>query len=208
MPHGAEKLCLAVLLLASAVPECLAATQPVNWSGAFSPCNNHSEFLKHDFMNLGVHISSSNRTLAREFQKAMDFWANILDMTWHNDNSATCAVQLVDGTPEILADATVARSQFTGWANFQGWIAFDPRAPLTRTEMYVTAVHEIGHMLGLQHNPNANSIMYYIDLEGTEVLDANDLAALAEHHKLRLDSRQAPIVVNRPHTELLKILAR
>jgi hypothetical protein len=50
--------------------------------------------------------------------------------------------------------------------------------------------------------------MYYIDLEGTEVLDATDLSALAEHHKLRLDVSQAPIVVNRPHTELLRILAR
>jgi hypothetical protein len=159
-------------------------------------------------MNLGVRISSSNHTLAREFRRAMDFWANILDMTWHNDDSASCAVQLVNGTPDILVNATVARSQFADWANFQGWIAFDPRAPLTRTEMYVTAVHEIGHMLGLQHNPNANSIMYYIDLEGTEVLDSTDLAVLADHHKLRLDARQAPIVVNRPRTELLKIPAR
>jgi predicted Zn-dependent protease len=61
--------------------------------------------------------------------------------------------------------------------------------------MYLTAVHEIGHMLGLRHNPNPESVMYYIDLEGPEVLDAYDLKSLAAHHTLRLDVSRAPIPV-------------
>ena len=107
------------------------------------------------------------------------------------------AMELVDGTPSIFKNAIVARSQFTEWENFQGWIAFDPRAPLTTTEMYLTAVHEIGHMLGLKHNPSAKSIMYFIDLEGPEVLDARDIEALAVHHRLRVEPIDAPIAVNR-----------
>jgi predicted Zn-dependent protease len=62
--------------------------------------------------------------------------------------------------------------------------------------MYLTAVHEIGHMLGLRHNPNPSSVMYYIDLEGSEVLDSCDLTSLAAHHKLRIDLARAPIPVN------------
>ena len=123
-------------------------------------------------MNLGVKISTSNPLLGREFREAMDFWSQVLDMRWHEDASATCAVQLVDGTPSILNRTIVARSQFTEWDNFQGWIAFNPHAPLTREEMFLTAVHEIGHMFGLKHNPSSRSVMYYLDLEGSEVLDS------------------------------------
>jgi predicted Zn-dependent protease len=62
--------------------------------------------------------------------------------------------------------------------------------------MYLTAVHEIGHMLGLKHNPSARSVMYYLDLDGSEVLDTRDLAALASHHKLRLSSLAEPVAVS------------
>jgi hypothetical protein len=111
------------------------------------------------------------------------------------DNTTSCAIQVVDGTPEILKRTIVARSQFTDWDNFQGWIAFNPHVDLTRTELYLTAVHEIGHMLGLKHNPSAHSVMYYLDLEGQEYLDASDLALLAERHKMRSHERaRIPVV--------------
>ena len=185
----------AVLLLFGALA--LAQERPVNWVGNFEPCNRRSELLKFDHMNLGVRLSTSNPVLAGEFKRAMAFWASIVDMSWYEDSSSSCALQLVDGTPDILKDATVARSQFTEWSNFQGWIAFDPRAPLTKTEMYLTSVHEIGHLLGLKHNSNPNSVMYYLDLRERELLDVSDLAALAAHHKLRLVSIQQPIRIGR-----------
>ena len=146
-------------------------------------------------MNLGVKISTSNTVLAHEFRQALDFWSRVLDMNWHEDDSNSCAMQLVDGTSAILKTSIVARSQFTEWDNFQGWIAFNPRAPLTNTELYLTAVHEIGHMLGLKHNPSAHSVMYYLDLEGSEVLDESDLAMLAGRHKMRVTSLTEPITV-------------
>ncbi len=190
---------VAFVCLLLSIPGVLADQNIANWKGNFAPCNGHSELLKHGSMNLGVRISTSNPELGREFERAISFWSHVVDMSWHEDQTSTCAIELVDGTPTIFKNAMIARSQFTEWQNFQGWIAFDPRAPLTKTDMYLTAVHEIGHMLGLKHNPDAKSIMYYIDLEGPEVLDATDINSLAAHHKLRVTASDAPIAVNR-HT--------
>jgi predicted Zn-dependent protease len=61
--------------------------------------------------------------------------------------------------------------------------------------MFLTAVHEIGHIFGLKHNPSTRSVMYYLDLEGSEVLDREDLSALASRHRLRLSSVDEPITV-------------
>ncbi len=179
------------------LPVSFADQRNANWRGEFSTCSQRFELLKHDQMNLGVKISTSNPVLAREFREALDFWAKVVDMSWHEDEGETCAMQLVDGTPDILKTSIVARSQFTEWENFQGWIAFNPHAPLTSGELYLTAVHEIGHMLGLKHNPSVHSVMYYLDLEGQEVLDQTDLSTLAGRHKLRISSVNEPIVVER-----------
>jgi len=189
-------ICIALFLaFAAVVPVSFADQRTTNWIGDFSPCEQRSQLLRREPMNLGVKISTSNPALGREFREAMDFWSQVLDMRWHEDASATCAVQLVDGTPSILKRSIVARSQFTDWDNFQGWIAFNPTAPLTREEMFLTAVHEIGHMFGLKHNPSSRSVMYYLDLEGSEVLDSQDLSTLASRHRLRASSLAGPITV-------------
>src|SRR5690242_7811638 len=189
-------ICIALVMpLMAVVPASFADQRTANWTGNFSRCDKRFELLRRESMTLGVKISTSNPLLAREFREAMNFWSQVLDMRWHEDPSSACAVQLVDGTPSILKKTIVARAQFTEWDNFQGWIAFNPRAPLTADEMFLTAVHEIGHMLGLKHNPSAHSVMYYLDLEGSEVLDRQDLAALASHHRLRVSSTDEPITV-------------
>jgi|SRR5579875_1400654 len=177
----------------------LTADQPPsNWTGDFAPCNSRTELLKRGHMDLGVRTSTSNPILAAQFRRAMEFWTRIVDMSWHADNTSLCSIQLVDGNSAILKNEVVARSQFIDWGNFQGWIAFDPYAPLTGEEMYLTAVHEIGHMLGLKHNPNPSSVMYYLDLRQYEVLDRVDLSALSSRHKLRVSSIEKPIRVSPP----------
>ena len=189
---------LAALLPVLTLPVSFADQRTANWAGDFPPCNQRFELLKRDPMNLGVKIATTNPILAHEFRQALDFWAQVVDMNWHEDESNSCSMQLVDGTPAILKTSIVARSQFTEWENFQGWIAFNPKAPLSNTELYLTAVHEIGHMLGLKHNPSVHSVMYYLDLEGSEVLDQSDLATLASRHKLRVTSLTEPITVKLP----------
>jgi predicted Zn-dependent protease len=145
-------------------------------------------------MDLGVRVATANALLAEQFRRAMSTWADILDLDWHEDNSANCSIQLVDGERELFQpSAVVARSQFPDRLYFQGWIAFNPAQTLSETELYRISVHEIGHMLGLQHSSNAMSVMYFLDLDGQEWLDPTDLAALAAHHKLRIVKRDKPV---------------
>jgi hypothetical protein len=51
--------------------------------------------------------------------------------------------------------------------------------------------------LGLRHNPNAKSLMYDLDLESSESLDAADLASLAARHKLRLAYPLEPVTLTK-----------
>ncbi len=176
---------LIILWMVIPITASFADQRTANWTGPYTSCDQHAELLKHEPMDIGVKFSTTSPELQEEFRRALSFWSQVLDMKWHEDKTSSCSIQLVDGTPEILKRTIVARSQFTDWDNFQGWIAFNPTAQLTRLELYLTAVHELGHMLGLKHNPNSHSVMYYLDLEGPEYLDASDLAALASRHKLR-----------------------
>jgi hypothetical protein len=167
----------------------LAGAEPrANWTANYPPCNRHSELLKHGPMNLGVRVATANPLLAEEFKAALDFWAKILDLDWHEDDSQNCSIQLADGSRKLfepMPETMAARSQFPDRRDFQGWIVFNPAVTLDKTELYRISVHEIGHMLGLHHNPNTRSFMYDFDLDCSESLDATDLASLSANHKLR-----------------------
>ena len=136
-------------------------------------------------MNLGVRFSTSSPTLKVEFGRAMSFWASILEMNWHEEDSRACAIQAVDGDRDLFRPGEVARAQFPGLPAYQGWIAFNPRVSLPADELFLTAVHEVGHLLGLPHSSNASSVMYFLALDGPVFLDSADLAALATRHRLR-----------------------
>lgn len=164
----------------------IAQASPPNWSGNYPPCNRHPDLLTRDHVDLGVRISTANTSLARQFAKAMDFWTGILDLEWHQVDSPDCSIQLVDGTPELFDPAAIAaRAQIPDRPAFQGWIAFNPVSRLTEHEMFLVSVHEIGHLLGLPHNPNGSSVMYFLKLDESVSLDSADLDALADRHKLR-----------------------
>jgi hypothetical protein len=179
VPKRAMMLCLMIAFTMR------AGERPGAWTGPYPPCEGHAEALKREPMNLGVRFSTSNPILKAEFAHAMSFWASILEMDWHEEDSRACAIQAVDGTPDLFRPGEVARAQFPGLPAYQGWIAFNPRVSLPANELFLTAVHELGHLLGLPHSSNASSVMYFLALDGPVFLDSADLAALAARHRLR-----------------------
>jgi hypothetical protein len=174
----------------------ITLNSPPNWGGNYAPCNRHPDLLKREHVDLGVRISTANALLARQFARAMDFWTDILDLEWHEVHSPDCSIQLVDGTPGLFDPAAIAaRSQFPDRPSFQGWIAFNPVSKLAEHEMFLISVHEIGHLLGLQHNPSGSSVMFFLVLDESVSLDTADLNALADRHKLRAGVTAAPVTV-------------
>jgi hypothetical protein len=183
-----------ILLLLLAGLSSADAGSPANWSANYPPCNRHAELLRQGHMDLGVWVATANQVLAQQFRHAMDTWASILDLSWHEDDSENCSIQLVDGQRQLFQPAGVAaRSQLPDRPFFDGWIAFNPGQTLSAIELYRISLHEIGHVLGLQHSSNALSVMYSFNLEDQEWLDLSDLAALATHHKLRIATPDKPV---------------
>jgi hypothetical protein len=167
---------------------------PANWSANYPPCDRHSDLLKQGHMDLGVRLATRNVLLAEQFRRALDSWSRIVDLAWHEDDTQNCSIQLTDGKRELFQSAAIAaRSQLPDRLNFRGWIVFNPANRLSETELYRISAHEIGHILGLQHSSNAESVMYGFDVDGLEWLDPTDLAALATHHKLRVATLDGPI---------------
>jgi hypothetical protein len=177
----------------------LLADPIANWSADYPPCNRRAELLKHGPLNLGVRFNTANPLLAQQFRRAMDFWAGVLDLEWHEDSTGNCSMEVSDGERQLFEptpDNMVARSQFPDRRDFQGWIVFNPALTLTSAELYRISVHEIGHMFGLKHNTDTRSV---IDLECSEALDADDLASLSAHHKVRAAPVTASIKFAQAH---------
>jgi hypothetical protein len=183
-----------VLAVSASIP----AERSANWSGKFYPCDQHSELLEKSHLKLGVRFSTSNPRLAAEFARALDFWATILDMEWREDNTRGCAIQIVDGRPDLFIQGQVARAQLPDRSAFQGWIAFNPDISLPPNEMFFAAVHELGHLLGLPHNSSAWSVMFYLQVNEPLVLNKADLGELAARHKLRVNRLDRPVPVTAP----------
>ena len=141
--------------------------------------------MTHGPMNLGVRFATSNPALVAEFRRAMNFWAGIVEMEWHEENSRECVIQVVDGSAELFKQSVIARAQLPGTPTFRGAIAFNRKIAWSASDLYITAVHEIGHIMGVPHSPNMASVMYFLSLGGQMCLDAADLTAAAKHHKLR-----------------------
>ena len=135
----------------------------------------------------GLKIDAS-QPWADAFRRALSFWNTVLAANFHEEtNLNACSVRIISGGPAILETAVIARAQLTERDNFRAMVAVKSEAAktLSSDELYATAEHEFGHMLGLKHNASSRSIMYFLDVDGTEVLDSKDILDLSTHHEVR-----------------------
>jgi len=174
---------------ASHVTALAQETQQSNWTSVDAPCAKYDDLRNPVLGDIGVKIDATE-PWADGFRRALSFWNSVLAANFHEDtNLNSCAVRIINAGRKIVNEAIVARSQFTERDNFRGKIAVSPRAAkaMLRAAMYATAVHEFGHMLGLKHNASSQSVMYFLNVNGTEVLDSQDILDLSARHKLRAD---------------------
>lgn len=158
-----------------------------NWTSPDTPCAKFDSLRKPLLGDIGVKIDATG-PWANGFRRALGFWNTVLAANLHEETDlSTCSLRIIDGTPDILGHAVAARSQITDWANFKGKIAVSQvvAEDMNSDEIYAAAVHEIGHVLGLKHSANNHSVMFFLDVDGTDVLDGKDILDLSRRHKLR-----------------------
>jgi hypothetical protein len=163
-----------------------------NWTTADEPCAKYDDMRRPVLGDIGVKIDA-NQAWADGFRKALSFWNAVLVANFHEEtNLSACVIRIINGSPDILNNGMVARSQLTGRDNFRGKIAVSRGAAtaMSSDEIYGAAVHELGHMLGLKHSASSRSVMYFLNVDGTEVLDSMDILDLSSHHKLCVNSGQ------------------
>ena len=184
-----EKLFASLLAacLGCAVPLTAGAQPRTNWSNGDAACARYNDLRGRVLGNIGIKIDTSG-PWATAFRRAIAFWNGVLVANFREETDlGACAVRVIDGDRDILHDGIVARAQIPEWRDFRGKIAVRPALAnqLSSTEIYGIAVHELGHLLGLRHNPSPESVMYFFDVNGDEVLDVHDLVALSRRHKVR-----------------------
>ncbi len=146
-------------------------------------CQNAAVLKLTGHLELGVRFSTHDARIVEQASRALNRWSEIADVSWHRDNTDNCSIDFEDGTfadGNEIAEANAER----------GSIIFARAGELTARELWVTAFHEVGHLLGLQHNADPQSVMYWIDFRGDEVLDDSDMRALAAAHALRAECNE------------------
>jgi hypothetical protein len=108
-----------VTLLALVVLPSLA--QQANWTGSYQPCLNTAELKKTRHMIIGVRYDVADPVVARQFDRAFDFWSTLLDAEFFDEHSTSCAVAIVDATKAVLnKTGVVARAQLPDRSDFHG----------------------------------------------------------------------------------------
>lgn len=151
----------------------------------FAACENHAALYDSRHVDIGVRLATVE---APQYRDALGFWTTVLDIAWHPDDSDQCAVEVVDRPAVMFKTIEVAYA-----FRESGVIAVNASAHLKPGDSYATAVHEVGHLLGLRHNRSPKSVMFYIDVREDAILDRHDTEILAKLHTLRTKAKEIPI---------------
>ena len=134
----------------------------VNWSSPDQPCGKFNDLKKYALGDIGVKIDVSDPAWAAAFRRALVFWNKILDANFHEEkNINACALRITDGPLAMFEGGYTAFAQSADLDGFEAKIVVLPQAPFSPAATFVNAVHEIGHVVDLRHNPDSRSVMYF-----------------------------------------------
>jgi hypothetical protein len=138
-----------------------SAPEAMNWSTPDEPCAKYNDLKKYALGDIGVKIDVSDPAWAAAFRRALVFWNKILDVNFYEEkNIHACALRITDGPPAMFEGNYTAFAQSADLDGFEAKIVVLPQVPFTPSATFVNAVHEIGHVVDLRHNPDPRSVMY------------------------------------------------
>ncbi|MCO5072327.1 MAG: matrixin family metalloprotease [Rhizobiaceae bacterium] len=147
----------------------------VTWSFALGP---------GAFYSFDAQISLAAYQAA--VRAAFDTWSKIADIEFVEvPDSAQSDIRLgwdtLDGPGNVRGEAAIGQTTGPGFFELSAEVCFDieeswfPESKSEADLFYRVAVHEIGHVIGLEHSSDPNSIMYPVVSVGT--LSAGDVSA-------------------------------
>jgi hypothetical protein len=151
--------------------------------------------LGHEHLDIAVHVDTANPRVIEAVSKALDWWSRQLEMSWRFTVSATdCAIEfrphawLSKQLPgSINSWQEIGGARMPGSPLFDGVIFF--LYPTMKYDLERCFAHEFGHVLGLAHNPDPDSIMFSNTDEAALMLTNRDARLLGRYHSLRRETK-------------------
>jgi hypothetical protein len=163
-----------------------SSPEAMNWSTPDEPCAKYNDLKKYALGDIGVKIDVSDPAWAAAFRRALVFWNKILEVNFHEEkNIHACALRVTDGSLWMFEGGYTAFAQSADLNGFEAKIVVLPQVPCSPAARFVNAVHEIGHVVDLRHNPDPSSVMYP-DIENlSEMREFSNAMEYGISHTLR-----------------------
>ena len=146
-----------------------------------APCRNSDALKSATPLNIGVRFNGAPPEVIVEVTKALDYWSTVIQMSWHVSMADDCALDIVSKkwSPDHKGYVQIGGAHFPWSDEYDGIIRYTPRYTSTKT-----FIHEFGHLMGLTHSTDSNSVMYWLaDAQG-DGLTIEDIVKLSMRHKL------------------------
>lgn len=148
-------------------------------------CNQARLLANKGHLDLGVRLSGNSQFRQAETD-ALNYYAGILDMTWHEDYTDACSIEfrpvehIRSAGGDVVAIAYQPRLKY-----FDGVVYYHYTNGYDKTAVFT---HELGHLFGLEHNREDDGSVMSARNPGQSSgkLDSYDLKELGKLHATRM----------------------